>query len=233
MNHSIFDKRNYPIVDVEQGYGEWSATYEQVVQDAMDIRLFNRITTVDWNTHKHILDLACGTGRIGVWLREHTDAPIDGVDLTREMMAKAEEKNIYRTLHHANITDTGLPSASYDLCVQSLADEHLSDLRPLYAEVARLTQPQGKFVIVGFHPYFLMLGMPTHFNNKDGEDITIQSYVHLLSDHVKAAYEAGWSLVVMDEGIIDADYISHKPKWEKYFGTPISYSMVWQKGNEA
>lgn len=231
MNHSIFDKRNYPIVNVEQGYGEWAQTYEDVVQDAMDIRLFNRVTAVDWSSHQHILDLACGTGRIGTWLRERTEAQIDGVDITREMMAKAESKNIYRTLHHASITDTGLPAEQYDLCTQSLADEHLSDLRPLYAEVYRLTKAQGKFVIVGFHPYFLMLGMPTHFNNKDGDDITIQSYVHLLSDHVKAAYEAGWSLVAMDEGVIDDDYVAGKPKWQKHYGVPISFSMVWQKNS--
>jgi len=229
MNHSIFDKRKYPIVDVEQGYGEWSATYEQVVQDAMDIRLFNRITQVDWNAHQQILDLACGTGRIGVWLRERTDATIDGVDITREMMDKAKDKGVYRDLHHASVIDTGLPDASYDLCVQSLADEHLPDLHPLYQEVARVTQPQGNFVIVGFHPYFLMLGMPTHFNNAQGEDITIRSYVHLLSDHVKAAYEAGWSLVAMDEGVIDDEYTADKPKWKKHYGVPISFSMVWQR----
>ncbi len=229
MNHSIFDKRNYPIVNVEQGYGEWAQTYEQVVQDAMDIRLFERITAVDWQAHDYILDLACGTGRIGAWLENRTNAIIDGVDITHEMMAQAEQKNIYRMLQQASVFETGLPDAQYDLCTQSLADEHLPDLHPLYTEVARVTKAQGKFVIVGFHPYFLMLGMPTHYNNADGDDITIQSYVHLLSDHVKAAYGAGWSLVAMDEGIIDDDYIAHKPKWEKYYGTPISFSMVWQK----
>jgi SAM-dependent methyltransferase len=229
VDHSIFDNRNYPIVNVEHGYGEWAQTYEEIVQDAMDIRLFNRIMQVDWRGHQHILDLACGTGRIGVWLREQTDAVIDGVDITREMMEQAQAKGVYRTLHHASITDTGLPNAHYDLCTQSLADEHLPDLGPLYAEVFRLMKPQGKFVIVGFHPYFLMLGMPTHYTNPTGEDITIQSYVHLLSDHVKAAYAAGWSLVAMDEGVIDDEYIEYKPKWKKHYGIPISFCMIWQK----
>ena len=48
MDHGIYDQRHYPIVDVQQGYGEWVRTYEQVVQDEMDLRLFERVTTVDW-----------------------------------------------------------------------------------------------------------------------------------------------------------------------------------------
>lgn len=229
MNHSKFDKRNYPIVDVQQGYGEWSQTYENVVQDEMDLRLFNQVQAIDWTAQTVILDLACGTGRIGVWLREKTDATIDGVDITPEMMAQAKEKGVYQTLHHASVTDTGLPDNNYDLCVQSLADEHLPDLAPLYAEAARITKPQGHFVIVGFHPYFLLMGIPTHYDNVSGEPITIQSYVHLFSDHVKAAYAAGWTLVETDEGVIDEDWLAAKPKWEKYAGLPISFVMVWQR----
>jgi len=228
MNHEKFDKRNYPIVDVQAGYGEWSQTYEQVVQDEMDLRLFNKIQTVDWKAQGSILDLACGTGRIGAWLRQQSDATIDGVDITPEMMQQAHDKNIYDNLHQASVTETGLPDASYDLCIQSLADEHLPDLNPLYQEVARLTKPNGYFVIVGFHPYFLLMGIPTHYDNATGEPITIQSFVHLLSDHVKAAYLHGWSLLAMDEGLIDEEWLQAKPKWEKYAGLPISFSMVWQ-----
>jgi SAM-dependent methyltransferase len=229
MDHARYDKRNYPVVGVEEGYGEWSQTYEQVVQDEMDLRLLNRLQTVDWASHARALDLACGTGRIGVWLRERSPAAIDGVDITPAMMAKAQDKGVYRALHQADITATGLPAASYDLCIQSLADEHLADLRPLYAEVARLSKPGGLFVIAGFHPHFLLNGVPTHYERTSGEPITIRSYVHLLSDHVKAAYAAGWSLLEMDEGLIDDDWLAKKPKWGHYAGLPISFAMVWRR----
>ncbi len=123
-----------------------------------------------------------------------------------------------------------MPAESYDLCTQSLADEHLPDLRPLYAEVARVIKPGGAFVIVGFHPQFLMAGVPTHYQREGGEPTTIRSYVHLLSDHVKAARAVGLSLAEMDEGLIDEAWLKVKPKWEKYFGLPISFSMVWRRG---
>jgi predicted TPR repeat methyltransferase len=70
MDHSIYDKRKYPIVEVWEGYGEWVRTYEQVVQDEMDVRLLERLHTVNWAEKRLVLDFACGTGRIGVWLKD-------------------------------------------------------------------------------------------------------------------------------------------------------------------
>jgi SAM-dependent methyltransferase len=230
VDHSFYDRRGYPIVDARQGYGEWAPTYEQTVLDEMDLRLLARLRTIDWSASRRVLDLACGTGRIAAWLKGRCSAVIDGVDLTPEMLAAARGKGLYQALHRADVTNTGLPAQAYDLCVQSLADEHLPDLRPLYGEVSRVTGPGGTFVIVGFHPQFLMAGMPTHFDRAPGEPVTIRSYVHLLSDHVKAARAAGWSLLEMEEGLIDEDWLRKKPKWERYAGLPVSFAMAWRRG---
>jgi SAM-dependent methyltransferase len=227
VDHAIFDKRKYPVVEVSEGYGAWVRTYEQTVQDEMDLRLLERLQTVDWSSARCVLDLACGTGRVGAWLRERSPAVVDGVDLTPEMLDVARRRNLYRTLRIADVCSTGLPAGTYDLCVQSLADEHLPDLGPLYREVARVCKAEGVFVLVGFHPYFLMTGMPTHFDRAPGEPVTIRSYVHLLSDHVKAAHAAGWTLAELEEGLIDEAWLRKKPKWEVYFGLPISFAMVW------
>ncbi len=232
MDHSVYDKRRYPIVEVREGYGEWVRTYEDTVQDEMDLRLLERLRTVDWAAARSVLDLACGTGRIGAWLRTRCAAAIDGVDLTPEMLEVARAKGVYRTLRQADVSRTGLAASAYDLCVQSLADEHLPDLEPLYREAARVTKRGGAFVMVGFHPQFLMAGIPTHFERAPGEPVTIHSYVHLLSDHVKAALPRGWSLAEMDEGLVDDAWLAKKPKWREYTGLPISFSMVWRRSPE-
>jgi len=204
MDHAIYDKRRYPVVGVREGYAEWSRTYESTVHDEMDLRLLERVRTIDWSSVRAVLDLACGTGRIGLWLRRRCPkAAIDGVDITPEMLAGAQRTGVYRTLRGADVADTGLAAATYELCTQALADEHLADLGPLYREVCRLTRPGGAFVIVGYHPHFLMAGVPTHFDRTPGESVTIRSYVHLLSDHVKAAVAAGFTLLEMDEGLVD------------------------------
>ncbi len=229
MNFSSFDTRKYPTLSAREGYAEWVTTYEHTVLDEMDIRLLDRIRALRWQATRRALDLACGTGRTGVWLARNGVQDIDGIDITPEMLAVARTKRVYRQLVIGDVTRLPFDSATYDLAIQALADEHLSDLSSLYREVARITKTNGYFVIVGYHPHFLMLGIQTHFHRSDGEPIAIESYVHLLSDHVKAAHAAGWTLLEMDEGVIDEDWISKKPEWGKYMHHPVSFSMVWQK----
>src|SRR5260221_12477159 len=110
MNHAIYDKRKYPIVEVRDGYGEWVRSYEQVVQDEMDLRLLDRLRTINWSEPQFVLDLACGTGRIGLWLKSRCSAYIDGVDITPQMLDVARRKGVYRNLHIADVSNTGLAS---------------------------------------------------------------------------------------------------------------------------
>ena len=229
MNFSSFDNRKYPILAVPEGYAEWVTTYEHTVLDEMDIRLLERIRTVRWQAARRVVDLACGTGRTGAWLAKRGVRSIDGIDITPEMLAVARNKGIYRQLVIGDVTRLPFVSETFDVAVQALADEHLSDLVSLYQDVARITKANGSFVIVGYHSHFLMLGIQTHYHRLTGEAVAIKSYVHLLSDHVKAAQAAGWTLRAMDESVIDEDWISKKPEWAKYYHHPVSFSMVWQK----
>jgi SAM-dependent methyltransferase len=230
VQFSDFDARGYRTVDVRTGYGEWVATYERIVEDAMDIALLDALTTPPWQAQRSAADLGCGTGRTGAWLRQHGVAEIDGVDLTPEMLAIARSKGVYRRLVEADLGATGLAPAAYDLVTVSLVDEHLPDLPPLYAEAWRLTKPGGFFVLVGYHPHFIMVsGMPTHYTSRSGEPVAIDTHVHLLSDHVTTALNAGWALAEMKEQLIDDAWIALKPKWERFRNHPIAFAFVWRR----
>ena len=111
MEFAPFDRRRYPTLPVREGYREWAETYEDVVQDEMDLRLLARIGTVDWAAAGRVLDLACGTGRIGAWLRAQGVQRLDGLDFTPEMLARAEAKRVYDRLITADMLATGLPAA--------------------------------------------------------------------------------------------------------------------------
>jgi predicted TPR repeat methyltransferase len=139
MNFDRFDLRRYPTLPVKEGYGEWARTYEAVVQDEMDLRLLERVATVAWPEVRRAIDLACGTGRIGRWLRAQGVGAIDGVDLTPEMLAQAHPKEVYDRLLLGDLRATGLPPATYDLVTVVLVDEHLRELRPI--SIARRASP--------------------------------------------------------------------------------------------
>jgi hypothetical protein len=100
----------------------------------------------------------------------------------------------------------------------------------LYEEAWRLAAPGGLFVVVAFHPFFIMAsGMPTHFTDGSGEPVAISTHIHLPSEHVTAALAAGWALVEMREGVIDAEWLAVKPKWARFRNYPISAAMVWRR----
>ena len=230
MEFSAFDARHYPVVGVREGYAEWVATYEDVVHDEMDLALLRRVRTVAWASVGRAADLACGTGRTGRWLVGQGVRRIDGLDLTPEMVAVARDRAVYQRLAVADMRATPLVAQGYDLAMEVLACEHIPDLAPLYREAARIVRPGGHFVVVGYHPHFLLNGIPTHFNRADGNPVAIEVYVHLLSDHVKAAMAAGFALAEMDERVVDDGFVAAKPKWAKYRDRPVSFCMVWTAG---
>ena len=229
MEYTSFDLRKYPVLSVKKGYAEWAQSYDYSVEDNMDISLLERIKSVDWKLIDSAIDLACGTGRIGVWLKRNGIKSIDGIDFSQEMLKKAHGKEVYHKLINGDILNTNLEANTYNLSIEVLADEHIADLQPLYSEAARITKNGGIFVLVGYHPHFLMNGLITHFHRKNGQAVAIKSFVHLLSDHVKAAIVADLTLVEMDEGIVDADWLGKKPKWIKYKNRPVSFVLVWKK----
>jgi SAM-dependent methyltransferase len=225
-----FDARGYRTVDVRSGYGEWVATYEETVQDAMDIELLDVLTEPRWSAVARAADLGCGTGRTGAWLKAHGVAAIDGVDLTPEMLELARRRGAHDRLLEGDVAGTGLGSEDYDLVISSLVDEHLPDLRPLYAEAWRLARPGATFVLVGFHPHFIMAsGMPTHYDGASGEPVAIETHVHLLSEHVMTGLEAGWTLVQMRERVIDDAWLALKPKWASHRGQPVAFAFAWRR----
>jgi SAM-dependent methyltransferase len=227
---SDFDTRGYRMVDVRTGYREWVATYEETVEDAMDIALLDELEQPAWRRVVRAADLGCGTGRTAAWLTDHGVRSIDGVDISPEMLAIARERGLHDRLDEAEVTDTGLETGAYDLVIAALVDEHLEDLGPLYREAWRLARPGGLFVLVAFHPHFIIAsGMPTHFTGASGEPIAIATHIHLLSEQVSVALEAGWTLIEMREAVVDDRWLELKPKWERFRGHPVSAAFVWRR----
>ena len=122
MKTSVFDQQHLPTLSVEEGYTAYAATYDEVkAEGLMDYPLLECIQTVVWEQLEAVADLACGTGRIGVWLKEHGVHLLDGVDLTEAMLEQARAKGVYRNLSLADLRQTPLNAHSYDLVSVGLA----------------------------------------------------------------------------------------------------------------
>lgn len=225
---AAFDRRHYRTLPVREGYAAWAPTYEDTVEDVMDLALLDRIDAVPWRSVMRAADLGCGSGRTGQWLRTRGEFPVDGVDLTPEMLVLARRRGVHARLVEADLRASGLERGAYDLVTCVLVDEHLPEVGPLYAEARRLLGPGGIFVIVGIHPYFLMtVGMPTHFDEPGGEPVAIETHLHLPGEHLAAATAAGLLARELHEGLVDDGLIGRKPSWEPHRGVPFSYAWVW------
>src|SRR5690242_15020254 len=108
MDFAPFDRRGYPNVNARIGYSEWAADYEATVATGLDRPLLNQLTSPQWSKLAIAVDLACGTGRTGVWLAEHGIRHIDGIDITSEMLQIARTKRVYRHLQVAEVSATAL-----------------------------------------------------------------------------------------------------------------------------
>jgi SAM-dependent methyltransferase len=227
---SEFDSRGYPVLDAREGYGRWAASYDETVLEELDLALLERLDLPAWREKRRAADLGCGTGRTAAWLRERGVAAIDGVDLSPEMLARARDRGAHDRLVEADVAATGLEPGAYDLVISSLVDEHLRELGPLYEEAERLAGDGAHLVLACVHPQFLIAtGIPTHFHDESGEPHTIETHVHLVTDHVDAAAAAGWSLAELREGLVDDRVIEVKPGWERYRDDPVSLALVWER----
>src|SRR5207237_2557943 len=136
-------------------------------------------------------------------------------------LAIARRREIYDRLVEADIASGALEGGLCDLVTTCLVDEHLRDLRPLYREVSRLIRPGGRHVLIGYHPHFIMTaGMPTHFDRSPGEAVAIETYVHLLGDHLTAARAARLSLIELRERLLVDRWIVMISRWAEDRPTP-------------
>jgi SAM-dependent methyltransferase len=231
LDFSKYDMRHYETVSVLEGYGRWSKNYDAYFDDALDRELFERITCIDWKSIRSAVDLGCGTGRTGAWLRLQGVGAVDGVDITPEMMVRAKNRGVYRRLQNEDIRRTSLAAHDYDLAINSLSAEHLPALSPLFEEAERLVCSNGYLVILGYHPHFQLRGIPTHFDDADSNvSVAIDNYIHLLSDFVKTG-AAGWTLIWLDEQVVHPEWVARSPGMAKHLGHPVSFLGVWRKAS--
>src|SRR6516164_533799 len=119
-----YDTRGYRTLDVVAGYAAWAPFYDTTMDDRLDLPLLRSLVSVDWSGITAAVDLGCGTGRIGAWLKAHGVVRVDGVDACSAMLDRAAAKGIFDSLVCADAAATGLGGDGYDVVISSFAACH-------------------------------------------------------------------------------------------------------------
>ena len=132
-------------------YAEWASNYEETFVAAKAYRYHLHVADI---LVAHVrpagptLDVGCGTGVVGVALRERGVSEIDGVDISPEMLEQAATKGVYRHLIEADLT-IGMAVADDTYAAVTSAGTfthgHLPP-EPL-RELIRVTMPGGRCAI--------------------------------------------------------------------------------------
>ena len=90
------------------------------------------------------LDLGCGDGRILMRILEHVGPrEMAGIDLDSRETDAARASGAYTAVHTGPASAIPEPDASFDFVFSNSVLEHIPDLDPVFAEIARVLKPGG------------------------------------------------------------------------------------------
>ena len=136
-------------------YRDWAETYDRefaaprgYIYPVRIAEIYSQLASAH---HQPILDVGAGTGLVAEALAVHTSAPIDGIDISQEMLDVSETKGLYRQLIRADLTgDLDIASNSYGAIV-SAGTFTLGHVGPeaLY-KLLHIAKP-GAFFVIGIN----------------------------------------------------------------------------------
>jgi SAM-dependent methyltransferase len=231
LPYADYDRRGYRTLPVAEGYAAWAGSYGDL-DDRLDIDLFAASPLLAARVPgARVVDLGCGTGRIGSWLKERGAGEVVGLDRTDAMRAFASARGVYVETVAGDVIATGLDQASFDGAVTSLVLCHVADLAAFFAEAARIVRPGGFLAVVDFHPFFMMSGVPTHFDDPaTSTPLAIANHVHALRDFFAMAVHAGFAVREMEERFVDPPWVAASPNYAKHLGRPVTHFWAYQRG---
>ena len=209
--------------DIEHAYDEWSRAYDT-----------DRNATRDLDAHAlraqelqldgaDVLEVGCGTGKNTVWLAARARSVL-ALDFSAGMLAKARERVssdrvafVRHDLHQRWPAGDG----AFDVVVIDLVLEHVEQLRPVFAEAARVLRSGGRLFVCELHPYRQLVGSQAQYVPAGGaEPQRIKAFRHAVADFLYAGLAAGLRLTRADEWH-DGGAPAGTP--------PRLFSTVWQR----
>lgn len=202
--------RHTPILDPAEAYALWAPSYPARAHNPVMLaeeRAMLGLLSQDLSG-RNVLDAGCGTGRYMRYAMQRGAARIAGVDLSRDMLLRAEaELDLGRRrasieLMQGSLDDLPVTDAWADLTICGLAVGHVEQLEPVLAELCRVTQPGGMVLCSDVHPIGHALGWLRDFK-ADGQRYAVRHTAHLYSHWHAACARVGLEIGSVLEPMLD------------------------------
>ncbi|HVH94043.1 MAG TPA: methyltransferase domain-containing protein [Nocardioidaceae bacterium] len=185
-----------PLAD---GYDGWALTYDGEDNGCFPMRDDVLQPMLDRLTPGRVLDAACGTGAVAQQLLDRGHDVV-GVDISEGMLAQARKSVPGARLFVGDITDLPLRDGGVEHVVCTLALTHLSDLRPFFAEAARVMRVGGHLLLLDTRGHFTgSTRYPLVKQARDGRVGYVAGYSHSLGDYLRAALRNGYLVRACEE----------------------------------
>jgi SAM-dependent methyltransferase len=192
------------VLTPRQAYRLWAPAYRgENAVCVLEDKLVSALTPAAHG--KRLLDVGCG---VGLRLKDCGAAFSVGVDASPEMLAASGLRNVAA----ADVRALPFAPAMFDLVWCRLMLGYLPDLRPGYAELARVCHRGGQVMVSDFHADASRAGHRQTFRDGDGVLHEIAHHVYDAAAHVEAAATAGLSLIVSHDGTVGP---AIRPLYEK------------------
>ncbi|MEN0040848.1 MAG: class I SAM-dependent methyltransferase [Pseudomonadota bacterium] len=182
-------------------YRSWANSYDQEVgedgQYAQPQRVAEMFVRHLRDRDALILDAGCGSGLSGAALARVGYTKLHGCDFSPEMLAKASEKNVYRTLFEAdlNAPQSDIADATYDAiaCVGVLSFGHVQV--DVLDEFLRILKPSGLIVIAVNEPFWDTGTLPAKVDALEASG-SVQVLAKELGEHMPTHDVKGWVIAL-------------------------------------
>jgi SAM-dependent methyltransferase len=235
-NREVWTRANAEYTDAQarEAWAQEEITYGMWSAPERELRVLPELRGKD------VLELGCGTGYFGAWLKRAGARRVVGVDITPAQLETArrmnEEFGLGLEFLEENAERTSLPDASFDLVVSEFGASIWCDPALWIVEAARLLRPQGELVFMRGST-LQMLCMPDEGPVQDrlvrpqkdlyrldwGDDDPGTEFHPGTAEMFRILRENGFELVDFRELYAPDDAVDH----EYYVHLPAEWAKQW------
>jgi ubiquinone/menaquinone biosynthesis C-methylase UbiE len=183
------------LASVRDGYERWAPTYDHFPNPLLAREQRHIHPLLPRLRNRHVLDLACGTGR---WLKHLLAVgalPGVGVDLSSAMLRVAGDKReLSGKVVQADCLRLPFRASTFDFSICSFALGHIQDLRSVAVEFSRLMKPGSDLFVTDLHPEAYAVGWRTGFRDQQSV-VQVHTLSHSSEDILGAFSSVGCECV--------------------------------------